>query len=85
MWSTGKKWGYTFPSGYCTNFYQITSLSGRTTTNATLKELNIKLKDKSEEEAGQLDNIEFFSDENLYVVFQKDQLKANTQLASKRL
>lgn len=64
-----------FRPGTAPTFYQITSLSGRTTTNATLKELNIKLKDKSEEEAGQLDNIEFFSDENLYVVFQKDPIE----------
>ncbi len=57
------------------SFAQITSLDGRTTTNGTLKELNHQLKNKPETEADKLDEIEFFEDDNLYVVFQKDPIE----------
>lgn len=54
------------------SFSQITTLDDRITTNATLKELNQKLRSKSGFEAEKLGGIEFFEDDNLYVVFQKD-------------
>ncbi|EJG1866749.1 AAA family ATPase [Vibrio parahaemolyticus] len=58
------------------SFVQITSLADRTTTNATLKELNKQLRGKSDSEADKLDDIEYFEDENLYVVFQKDSIES---------
>ena len=62
--------------GTLPSFVQITSLADRTTTNATLKELNKQLRDKSNSEADKLDDIEYFEDENLYVVFQKDSIES---------
>ncbi|EPO0013201.1 AAA family ATPase [Vibrio alginolyticus] len=62
--------------GTLPSFVQITSLADRTTTNATLKELNKQLRDKSDSEADKLDDIEYFEDENLYVVFQKDSIES---------
>ena len=53
-------------------FAQITQLDGRRTTNATLKEFNKQLGNKLEGDADKLDDIEFFEEDNLYVVFQKD-------------
>lgn len=53
-------------------FAQITSLDERRTTNATIKELNQKLRYKIDAEADKLDDLAFFEDGNLYVVFQKD-------------
>jgi len=53
-------------------FAQITNLEGRRTTNATLKEFNKNIRNKVENEADKLDDIEFFLDDNLYVVFQKE-------------
>ncbi|WP_279203837.1 AAA family ATPase [Obesumbacterium proteus] len=61
--------------GSAPTFSQITSLNGRTTTNATLKELRQQLQNKSGDDAEQLNNIGFFSDNNLYVVFQKDPIE----------
>lgn len=57
------------------DYVQITDLSGRTTTNATLKELNVQLQNKSETDSDKLDDIDFFEDENIYVVFQKDPIQ----------
>ncbi|MCS0451822.1 AAA family ATPase [Vibrio diabolicus] len=62
--------------GTTPSFVQITSLADRTTTNATLKELNKQLRGKSDSEADKLDDIEYFEDENLYVVFQKDSIES---------
>lgn len=61
--------------GSTPNYIQITSLNGRTTTNTTLKELNQHLKNKSENEAKKLDDIEFLESESCYVVFQKDPIE----------
>ena len=52
-------------------FKQITSLKGRETTNQTLISFNKSLLDKNEDESKQLDGIEYFTDENIHVVFQK--------------
>jgi putative ATP-dependent endonuclease of OLD family len=57
------------------SYVQITSLNGRTTTNATLKGFNQQLRDKPEKDADKLDDIEFFEDDNLYVVFQKEPIQ----------
>lgn len=57
------------------DYIQITSLGGRTTTNATLAELNHQLKGKTKAEAENISDIEFFEDDNLYVVFQKDSIE----------
>ncbi|WP_417549538.1 AAA family ATPase [Methylophaga sp.] len=54
------------------SFAQITKLDARRTTNTTLKEFNQHLRSKIPDEADKLDDIEFFKDDNLYVVFQKD-------------
>ncbi|MFC5397982.1 ATP-dependent nuclease [Undibacterium jejuense] len=56
-------------------FVQITKLADRKTTNTTLKEFNQKLRDKLIDDADKLDDIEFFEDGNLYVVFQKDPIE----------
>jgi putative ATP-dependent endonuclease of OLD family len=57
------------------DYVQIISLNGRTTTNETLKKFNHQLRNKPENEADKLDDIEFFEDDNLYVVFQKDSIE----------
>ncbi len=62
-------------AGSVPTYAQITSLAGRTTTNTTLKALNQQLRNKPEGEADKLDDIEFFEDDNLYVVFQKDSIE----------
>lgn len=62
--------------GSSPSFVQVTSLDGRKTTNTTLKELNKKLRNKSDLEADNLDDINYFEDENLYVVFQKDSIES---------
>jgi predicted ATP-dependent endonuclease of OLD family len=62
--------------GTLPSFVQITSLADRTTTNTTLKELNKQLRGKSDSEADKLDYIEYFEDENLFVVFQKDSIES---------
>ncbi|AVX01699.1 TPA: AAA family ATPase [Vibrio vulnificus] len=58
------------------SFVQITSLADRITTNATLKDLNKQLRGKSDSEADKLDDIDYFEDENIYVVFQKDSIES---------
>ncbi|CAH6941255.1 Predicted ATP-dependent endonuclease of the OLD family, contains P-loop ATPase and TOPRIM domains [Vibrio chagasii] len=62
--------------GSSPSFVQVTSLDGRKTTNTTLKELNKRLREKSDIEADKLDDIDYFEDENLYVVFQKDSIES---------
>ncbi|PLY38594.1 ATP-dependent endonuclease [Pectobacterium carotovorum] len=64
-----------FLRGTAPSFAQINNLHGRRTTNATLKELNQQLKKKSEIDADKLDDIDFFEDENLYIVFQKEKIE----------
>lgn len=56
--------------GSTPTYAQITQLIGRETTNATLIKFNEEIKGKSKEEARRLDNIDFFEDKNIYVVFQ---------------
>lgn len=56
-------------------YTQVTDLKGRATTNATLKEFNEKLRGKNKANSHQLDDIEFFYEENLCVVFQKDAIR----------
>jgi predicted ATP-dependent endonuclease of OLD family len=53
-------------------FAQITNLKDRVTTNQTLIGFNQEMRKKSFDEANQLDDIDFFEDDNLYVVFQKE-------------
>lgn len=62
-------------AGSARDYVQVNSLNGRTTTNTTLKEFNQQLRKKPEDEADKLDDIEFFEDDNLYVVFQKDSIE----------
>lgn len=64
-----------YQMGLAPSFAQITRLEGRTTTNATIYELNKKVKNKSETEAKKLDDIDFFEDDNSYVIFQKDPIE----------
>ncbi|MEP0071912.1 MAG: AAA family ATPase [Paraglaciecola sp.] len=64
-----------FVAGSSPQYSQINSLNGRTTTNSTLVEFNQILKDKGENVAKQLDDIEYFEDESLYVVFQKEPIE----------
>ena len=64
-----------FRQGSDKSYVQITNLNGRTTTNETLKKLNKQLQNKLETEADRLNDIEYFMDENLYVVFQKDPIQ----------
>lgn len=61
--------------GSASNYVQIDSLDGRTTTNETLKKFNRQLRDKPEKGADKLDDIEYFEDDNLFVVFQKDPIE----------
>jgi hypothetical protein len=61
-----------FIEGSEPKYAQITSLKGRTTTNTTLKEFNEQLRHKSADDANKLDDIDFFQNENIYVVFQKE-------------
>jgi len=56
-------------------FAQITDLAGRITTNETIKKLNRQLRKKSESDSNSLLGIEYFEDDNLYVVFQKDPIE----------
>jgi len=55
-------------------YKQITSLKGRETTNETIKTFeNIKAEEEGLDTVkNDIENIEYFDDENLYVVFQKD-------------
>ncbi|MGF1817750.1 hypothetical protein L4D02_23905, partial [Vibrio splendidus] len=56
-------------------YVQIINLNGRITTNETLKKFNNQLRDKPKNDADKLYDIEFFEDDNLYVVFQKDPIE----------
>lgn len=56
-------------------YIQITSLNGRCTTNATIISFNQQLRKKSVGEDNKLNDIQFFEDDNVYVVFQKDQIE----------
>ncbi|MFI8620128.1 AAA family ATPase [Marinomonas sp. NPDC078689] len=71
----GKNDDTSYKAGSDPHYAQITNLNGRTTTNSTLVEFNRILTGKDENVAKQLDNIEYFEDESLYVVFQKDSIK----------
>ncbi|MFP6847557.1 MAG: AAA family ATPase [Pseudomonas sp.] len=61
--------------GNAPEYNQITSLNGRKTTNATLKAFNQQIGNKLESEADLIEDIQFFEDDNLYVVFQKDPIE----------
>jgi len=64
-----------FVAGTDPRYLQITSLNSRVTTNSTLIEFNHKLKGKLKGVASEISDIEFFEDDNLYVVFQKDPIE----------
>lgn len=64
-----------FEPGLDPSFAQITRLDERRTTNSTLKELNQQLRYKPNDEADKLNDIDFFENDNLYVVFQKDPIE----------
>lgn len=57
------------------DYIQITSLDGRITTNSTLVAFNQSLRDKSKEESDSLDDIDYFENDNLHIIFQKDQVE----------
>lgn len=56
-------------------YVQIVNRNGRKTTNTTLIEFNQQLCNKSDSQANKIDDIDFFEDDNLYVVFQKDSIE----------
>ncbi|WP_283710428.1 AAA family ATPase [Pseudoalteromonas prydzensis] len=56
-------------------YFQIKSLDNRITTNSTIINFNHTLKGNSTEVANKIGNIEFFEDNNVYAVFQKDPIK----------
>ncbi|SFG10356.1 AAA family ATPase [Neptunomonas qingdaonensis] len=64
-----------FVAGSDPHYLQITSLASRTTTNSTLIDFNHTLKGKPTAVANKIHDIEFFEDDNLYVVFQKDPIE----------
>lgn len=64
-----------YVAGTAPRYLQITSLDSRITTNSTLIDFNHRLKDKPKGVANKISNIEFFEDDNLYVVFQKDPIE----------
>lgn len=64
-----------YVAGTAPRYLQIKSLNSRITTNSTLIDFNHTLKGKSKEVANKISNIEFFEDNNLYVVFQKNPIK----------
>lgn len=64
-----------FVPGKDPSFAQVIILDERRTTNSTLKEFNQLLRNKTEIEADKLNDIEFFEDDNLYTVFQKDSIE----------
>lgn len=70
-----KKENVKFQKGCTPSYVQITSLAGRSTTNATLKALNMRFKGKAELDSDKIDNIDFFEDNNCFVVFQKDPIQ----------
>ncbi len=57
------------------NYKQITSLEGLETTNSTIKEFNKRIHGKDDEAAKKLDDINYFTDDNLHLVFQKDAIE----------
>lgn len=64
-----------FVPGNAPGYAQINSLNGRRTTNATLKSFNQQFRNISVDDVDKLDDIQFFEDDNLYVVFQKDPIE----------
>ena len=61
-----------FQAGSDPDYKQMLSLDGRHTTNETIKHFNRSLRECSAKEATKLDGIEYFSKDNLYIIFQKD-------------
>lgn len=57
------------------SYLQITNLDNRITTNSTLIEFNKKLRKKDDTNAQLLAGIDYFEDENLHIVFQKEEIK----------
>lgn len=53
-------------------YSQLTSLVDRFTTNETIKNFNQVLHEKSGDDVSKIDSAEYFEDENLYVIFQKN-------------
>ncbi|WP_109420198.1 AAA family ATPase [Proteus terrae] len=64
-----------FISGSDPTFAQIRKLEGRRTTNSTLKEFNLQLRNTKENDADKLDDIEFFEDDDFFIIFQKDSIE----------
>lgn len=64
-----------YVEGTVPSYLQITSLDSRLTTNSTLIDFNHTLNDKPKGVANRISDIEFFEDDNLYVVFQKDHIE----------
>jgi putative ATP-dependent endonuclease of OLD family len=56
-------------------YKQIESLKGLLTTNPTIKEFNQVILKKDNNDFDKLDDIDYFSDLNLYVVFQKNKIE----------
>lgn len=57
------------------SYVQLTTLHGRSTTNSTIIEFNKKYRQKTESEANKIEDIDYFEDDNLLVVFQKDSIE----------
>jgi putative ATP-dependent endonuclease of OLD family len=62
-------------TGLDPDYVQVTCLNERTTTNTTLAGFNQQLKGKPKATANNINDIDFFEDDNLYVVFQKDPIE----------
>jgi len=56
-------------------YKQIKSLNGLQTTNSTIKEFNQNILRKGKEDSGKLDGIDYFTDGNLHLIFQKDAIE----------
>lgn len=57
------------------HYKKVTSLKGLRTTNSTIKEFNKRIQGKDDETAGKIDNINYFTDNNLQLIFQKDAIE----------
>lgn len=61
--------------GLESEYVQITDINGRTTTNSTIKKFNQELRGMSGSEAININGLQYFESDNLYVVFQKDPIE----------
>ncbi len=57
------------------HYKQVTSLKGLRTTNSTIKDFQKRNCCEDDKMDGKLDNINYFTDENLHLIFQKDAIE----------